>query len=58
MMEFGEDAGCRRLVACALLAFTAFGVHPALAQDKEALIQNALSAAPPAIAETATVMNM
>jgi hypothetical protein len=28
-----------------------------LAQDKEALIENALSAAPPAVAETATVMD-
>lgn len=59
MMEFCEEARCRRfVVAYAFVVCAAFGVKPGLAQDKEALIQNALSAAPPAIAETATVMNV
>jgi hypothetical protein len=59
MMEFCEDAIRGRIaVTCAFVVFTAIGVKPALAQDKDALIESALSAAPPAIAETATVMNM
>jgi hypothetical protein len=59
MTEFCQDAIRGRFAATfAFVVLTAFGDNPALAQDKEALIQNALSAAPPAIAETATVMNM
>jgi hypothetical protein len=59
MMEFCEDAMRGRIaVTCVFVLFTAIGVKPALAQDKDALIESALRAAPPAIAETATVMNM
>ena len=59
MMEFCEDTIRGRIaVTCVFVVFTAIGVKPALAQDKDALIENALSAAPPAIAETATVMDM
>jgi hypothetical protein len=42
--------GTAVIVAC-------FGADLAMAQDKEALIKNALSAAPPGVAETATVMD-
>lgn len=59
MTQFCECAERRRFaVTCAFVVFTASGIQPALAQDKEALIENALSAAPPAVAETATVRNM
>lgn len=58
MMEFRDNAICGRFaVTCAFVVCGAIAVTPTLAQDKEALIANALSAAPPAIAETATVMN-
>jgi hypothetical protein len=59
MMEFSkDDMRSRFAVTCALVVFAAVGAKPALAQDKEALIQSALAAAPPALAETATVMDM
>ena len=41
----------------AVVILGSFGAHLAMAQDKEALIKNALSAAPPGLAETATVMD-
>jgi hypothetical protein len=59
MMQFRDCAKRRRFVVTyAFVAFALSGSGFALAQDKDALIENALSAAPPAIAETATVMDM
>lgn len=59
MIRFRDCAKRRRCVVTrALVAFAFSGSGFALAQDKDALIENALSAAPPAIAETAKVMDM
>ena len=41
----------------AVIILGSFAAHPAAAQDKDALIKNALSAAPPGVAETATVVD-
>ena len=43
------------LVTGTAVILGSFGASHAMAQDKEALIKNALSAAPPGVAETATV---
>jgi hypothetical protein len=45
------------LVTGTAVILGSFGANLAMAQDKEALIKNALSAAPPGVAETATVMD-
>jgi hypothetical protein len=36
----------------------AFGAQPGVAQDKEALIKSALSAGPPAVTDTAKIVDM
>jgi hypothetical protein len=45
------------LVTGTAVILSSFGANFAMAQDKEALIKNALSAAPPGVAETAKVMD-
>jgi hypothetical protein len=45
------------LVTGTAVIIGSFAASPAMAQDKEALIKNALSAAPPGVATTATVMD-
>jgi hypothetical protein len=55
MSPFDQGRLARLGTGIAVVILGSFGANLAVAQDKEALIKNALSAAPPAVAETATV---
>jgi len=56
MRSFGHSAP-GLVTGFAAVVLGSFGAASARAQDKDALIANALSAAPPAVAESATVMD-
>ena len=56
-MDKGSTLGSLAIGIAAVI-LTILSPTPALAQDKDALIKSALSAAPPAVAETAKVMTM
>jgi hypothetical protein len=57
MMSMFNHGTLGSLVTSTAVILGLFGANLATAQDKDALIKNALSAAPPGVAETATVMD-
>jgi hypothetical protein len=56
-MSLFHHSAVGSLVTGTAVILGSFGASLATAQDKDALIKNALSAAPPGVAETATVMD-